>query len=410
MWSKYKIRSVNRDRILLKAAWGVNYCLTGNVSYDKVVICEDHGGTRLEISLPLSSNVDVESLKKDLGLSDCNYIDTEYIPMKRALLILWAGENIHKVNEHEETLKKVIGKKKVNSSPIPIRLFGGGAFKLHCKSSNKGGEFERKLNDIDIVVPRSHGSAAKNLLLCLGHIFGSLHTHFLLMSDKVFNAMRRGKRWRVRGIDAVEKDEHGCEVPVIGVMDILTDEIEMRHTIDVREELKEPGVRNLYTIGLEKLLLTKCQFIEDHPKKYIKHLEDMGMSYRILPYPYFNDDKFIIGMEYKDIVDVCALLHDHEIVDEDQKSSGRQNETREQLNMQKLNQILSKDKKLRKTVRLNLEMLTQNIDEIPLKCSNKAKEKVCEKCNILLSELPESPEKWGKPWWNTSLSDVEVKK
>jgi hypothetical protein len=39
----------------------------------------------------------------------------------------------------------------------------------------------------------------------------------------------------------------------------------------------------------------------------------VAQDHRILHYPYYAEDKIIVGMEDKDIKDVCAVFLDHEI-------------------------------------------------------------------------------------------------
>ncbi len=361
----------------------------------KVILCEELGGTIIEIEVPLKSYVDPAEVRKELGLPD--YVNLDYLPMKRAIVALWAAKNAGELHlQFPSVIKGCIGKSKICGASLTVLLFGGGAFKLHCPSANaEGGPFNRIMNDVDIICTRKQGATVKNLLLCLGEMYGSMYLHFMLLSDRVFSAMRRGERWRVRTIDSIENNGN----PVAGCMDILTEEVNMRHKVDVRKELSQPPEENLYTIGLENMLLTKCQFIEEHPKQATITLKEEGLEHRILPCnSHYNPEKVVIGMEDKDIKDVCALFLDHPI-----------GEGPEDINGEKIGELLQKDKKFRKTLKLNLEMIVNNKDYVrKFGASNKDCNTIISRIEELLTIIPESPEKWSKPWWNTDVSSVEL--
>jgi hypothetical protein len=361
----------------------------------KVTLRDELGESVVEVEVPLTSYVDPLEIRKELGLPD--YINLEYLPLKRTMITLWAAKNAGELHlKHSQVIKDCSGKPKISDEPLNVLLFGGGAFKLHCPSANaEGSAFNRVLKDVDLISSRKQGATVKNLLLCLGGMFGSMYTHFTLFSDQVFTAMRRGERWRVRTIESIDDDGN----PVAGSMDILTDEISMRHKIDVRKELAQPPEQVLYTIGLENMLLSKCQFIEDHPKEATSQLEEEGLLHRILPCnSYYEPSKVVIGMENKDIIDTSALLLDHPI-----------GEGPEEINGQKIADLLKDDKKLRKTVRLNLEMIVNNEDALKdFGAKRKEINKIVSRIQELLAIIPESPEKWNKPWWNTEVTNVDV--
>ncbi len=369
---------------------------TLNPKYKKVTLSEELGGIIIEIEVPLKSYVDPAEIRTELGLPD--YINLDYLPMKRAIVTLWAAKNAGGLHyQFPRVIKGCIGKSKISKNSLTVLLFGGGAFKLHCPSANtEGSAFNRVMNDVDIICSRKQGATVKNLLLCLGEMYGSMYTHFMLRADMVFSAMRRGERYRVRTIDTL--DDKG--IPVAGYMDILTEEINMRHKVDVRPELSQPPEGTLYTIGLENMILTKCQFIEEHPREALPQLKEENLEHRILPCnSHYNPEKVVIGMEDKDILDTCAAFLDHPI-----------GEGPEEIDGLKIAELLKKDKKFRKTVRLNLEMIVNN--ENVLKrygAKNKEINKIVSGVQELLSIIPESTKKWSKPWWNTEVSSVELK-
>jgi hypothetical protein len=359
---------------------------------EKIVLYEEPGGIyRVEVELPLSSKVKPEEfaqIRDELEIP--SYVDLEYLPIKASLVMLKAARNAHKL--HEE-FPDVI-EKRISKNPLNILIFGGGAFKLHCPSCNAGGVFERELHDIDIVVPRKQGGAIRKLLLALGDLYGTMFLHFMSTSDKIFAMQRRGSRFRLRSIKTISNED---SLPTVEVMDILTNEIDMRHTVNVEDELKEDPKKLLYTIGLEKMIATKCQFILDMDKEIIPELEKAGVLYRQLHYDHYNKDKIIIGMEKKDIKDVSAAFLDHPL-----------GEGPNAIDVEKMKKILS-DKKILKTVRLNLENLLHNQDVITDAGATQSQiSTIITKIEDLLEQLPTSDKKWSKPWWNLDVETPEI--
>ncbi len=359
---------------------------------EKIVLYEEPGGIyRVEVELPLTSKVTPEEfpvLRDELGIP--SYVDLDYLPIKGALVMLKAAEKAHILHEEfPDIIEKRISKK-----PVKILIFGGGAFKLHCPSCNAGGVFERVLHDIDIVVPRKQGGEVRKLLLALGDLYGTMFLHFISTSDKIFTMQRRGRRHRVRSIKSLgNENDH----PTVEVMDILTNEIDMRHTVNVEDELKEDPKKLLYTIGLEKMIATKCQFILDMGKDVIPELEAAGVLYRQLHYDHYNKDKIVIGMEKKDIKDVSAAFLDHPL-----------DEGPEAIDVEKLKKILS-DKKILKTVRLNLANILHNKDFLESTGASPSQiSDITTKIEDLLEQLPKSDKKWSKPWWNLDVETPEI--
>ncbi|MFX1519980.1 MAG: hypothetical protein ACFFCD_08665 [Promethearchaeota archaeon] len=359
---------------------------------EKIVLYEEPGGIyRVEVELPLTSKVKPEEftiLRDELGIP--SYVDLDYLPIKSALVMLTAAEKAHTL---QEEFPDMIAKR-IAKTPLNILIFGGGAFKLHCPSCNAGGAFERVLHDIDIVVPRKQGGEVRKLLLALGDLYGTMFLHFISTSDKIFTMQRRGKRHRVRSIKTVgNENDH----PTVEVMDILTNEIDMRHTINVEDEFKQDPKKLLYTIGLEKMIATKCQFIMDMDKEVIPQLEASGLFYRQLHYEHYDEDKIIIGMEKKDIKDVSAAFLDHPL-----------GEGPEAIDIEKMKKILS-DKKLLKTVRLNLANILHNQDFLESTGASASQiSTIITKIEDLLEQLPESDKKWSKPWWNLAVETPEI--
>jgi len=350
-------------------------------SKGRFVLYKDLDGTTYEVDLPLTSYVDVEELRKSLGLP--SYIDLDYFPMKKALVVLWAAVNAPRLHElYPNAFERVVSK-----NPIPALLFGGAAVKIHCPSANAGGSLERPIKDTDFIVPKKQGVNFYKLLLKLDRAFGTQYKSFVTANDRRFNAWRHGERYRLTTINDVNAEG----LPKIAVLDLFCDVIDLRHRVDVRDAF--PNYKeNLYTIGLENLIISKAQFILDMPKECAEELKNCNCDYRILSYPYYPKDKIIVGMEEKDIKDVCAIFLDHEI------GVGA-----EKIDAQKMKRILERDKKLALTVTLNLKNLVEKSDVLEKWMPKSEVSTVTHRVQELLKILPVIDKKWDKPWWNTAV-------
>ncbi|MFQ5836627.1 MAG: hypothetical protein ACE5HG_02125, partial [Candidatus Bathyarchaeia archaeon] len=58
---------------------------------EKAILYKDVDGTIYEVELPLTSNVDPEEIREELGVP--SYVDMSYFPMKSAMVSIWAGLN-----------------------------------------------------------------------------------------------------------------------------------------------------------------------------------------------------------------------------------------------------------------------------------------------------------------------------
>ncbi|MEM2675571.1 MAG: hypothetical protein QXT10_03630 [Candidatus Bathyarchaeia archaeon] len=356
--------------------------LTGEgVARGRFVLYRDLDGTTYEVDLPLTSHVNVEELRDALELP--SYIDLNYFPMRSAMVTLWAAVNAPKLHElYPRAFNKVVSK-----NPIPALLFGGAAVKIHCPSANAGGSLERPIKDTDFIVPKRQGVDFYRLLLQMDRAFGTQYKSFATANDRRFNAWRHGERYRLTTINDITPEG----LPKITVLDLFCDVIDLRHRVDIRDAFPRYK-ENLYTIGLENLIISKAQFIFDMPKECTRELEECECDYRILSYPYYAKDRIIIGMEEKDIKDVCAIFLDHEI------GVGP-----ERIDAQKMRKILDKDKKLALTVTLNLKNLVERSDVLGRWMSKSQVSTVTQRIQELLKVLPVVDKKWDKPWWNTAV-------
>jgi hypothetical protein len=347
----------------------------------RFVLYRDLDGTSYEVDLPLTSYVDAEELRDSLGLP--SYIDLNYFPMKSAMVVLWAAINAPKLHElYPNAFEKAVSK-----NPIHALLFGGAAVKIHCPSANAGGSLERPIKDTDFIVPKKQGVDFYKLLLRMDKAFGTQYKSFATANDRRFNAWRHGERYRLTTINDITAEG----LPKITVLDLFCDVIDLRHRVDVRDAFPR-FKENLYTIGLENLIISKAQFILDMPKECVDELKKCGYDYRILPYPHYQKDKIVVGMEEKDVKDVCAIFLDHEI------GVGT-----EKIDAQRMRRILERDKKLALTVTLNLKNLVEKSDVLRKWMSKSEASTVTCRIEKLLEVLPVVDKKWDKPWWNTAV-------
>src|SRR3990170_4108574 len=300
----------------------------------KFVLYEDLDGTVYDVDLPLTSNVDPYKFKEELGIPE--YVDLDYFPMKSAMIVLWASVNAPKLH----VLYPSAFEKKVGDNPIPVLLFGGAAIKIHCQSANGEGPLARAIKDTDFIVPKKQGINFFKLLLGIGKAFGTMYTSFATANDRRFNTWRYGERYRLTTINGITAEGE----PTITVLDLFCDRINLRHRVEIKDAgLFERYKANLYTVGLEALLLSKGQFIFDMPKEKAEDLKQKNQKHRILDYPHFDKDRIIIGMEEKDLKDVASIFLDHEV--------GRGTE---QIDVQAMRKAFEKDKKLALSVTLNI--------------------------------------------------------
>jgi hypothetical protein len=354
---------------------------SGTTASGKAVLYQEVAGAKYEVDLPLTSLVDIPRMMSELGLP--SYIDLGYFPMRSAVAVLWACQKAPELHG----LYPAVFEKEITNKPIPALLFGGGALKICCEHSNGKGALSRSIKDMDFIVPKNQGSNFCKMLLSLDKAFGTQFKFFRTKADMVFNAMRQGERYRIRTINGITKEG----LPTVTVLDVFCDSIDLRHKIDVRDSFKTCK-ENLYTIGLEFLVLSKSQLIMDIPKTDIHLLKEHNQEFRILPYEHYASDKLVIGMEEKDAKDVCAVFLDHDLGE----GTGK-------IDPEKLRKILEKDKKLALTVTLNLENMMDKKELLERWLGKNEISLVVERVQTLLKAMPMVDKKWNKPWWNTAV-------
>jgi hypothetical protein len=354
----------------------------------RCLLTEDYDRTKYEIETPLTSKIDYVQVRRDLGVPD--YVDSKNFLLERGLVTIWAAQKPSRLKELGSSPELA----KIKDDSIPVLFLGGGAVKLLSKTANDPrSPLHREIEDIDLVASRKRGKELYKLLLVMGEMCGSRYYHFVTQSDRRFNAMRSGERYRVRAIDKI----FDSDSVRAGTLDILIDDIDLRHKVDVRDAFNDPK-KHHYTIGLENVLLAKCQYIFDVPKIARDELVQHGLEYRILDYPYFRGDRLLIGMEEKDLKDICSLLLDYTV------GNGA-----DQLNLDILNSVLGKDKKFALTFRLNFQNLLRN--ERILKhfgLANDSVETILSRANEVLNAVPTVGKNWNHPWWNVDVQTPTI--
>ena len=345
---------------------------------NRITLYREADGTLHDIDAPPSSKIDIHEVSRELALP--GYIELDCCPLQRAIATIWASLNSPTLLAGHPDAKKIGG-------PLKPLLMGGAAVKILCPTANiPGGPMNRRLKDLDYVVRRDHGSKFVMLLTNLGSLVGTRYHHFLTSGDRRFNAIRAGERYRVRSVDWTD----GME-PIVNWVDVLVEKVEMRHTIDVRDELSMEPRSFLYTIGAEKLLLTKCQMIAEVESKDVDAFLNSGQGFRVLRCPWYRSNRLVIGMEEKDILDACALLHD-QIIEHLNESVTR------------IARLILKDQRFSLTFRLNLLNIIDRFDFLRERgLSDHQLSKIEEAVNGLLKTVPDGSKKWDKPWWNTDV-------
>lgn len=348
------------------------------------LLTEDYDKTRYEVETPLTSKIDYDHVRKELQVPD--YVDPKNFLVERGLVTVWAAQKPSRLKEFgsSEQLDKI------KDEPIPVLFFGGGAVKLLSKAANDPtSPLCREIGDIDLIASKKRGQDLYKLLLTLGDVCGTRYYHFITLTDQRFNAMMVGNRYRVRAIDKILEEEVKS-----GTLDILIDRIDLRHRVDVRAAFDDPE-SHVYTIGATNLVLAKCQYILDTPKSSYNDIKEYKLEYRILDYPPYRNDRLLIGIEEKDMKDVCSILLDHDVGEEN-----------EMVNTNVIRNVLERDKKFALTFRLNIESLLKNenhFKEIGL--PNSSIETIFSRAGKVLEAVPATDKKWSNPWWN---EDVET--
>lgn len=177
---------------------------------------------------------------------------------------------------------------------VPLRLIGGVAIRLHSDALPPA--LQRSYQDIDLVTTGKAARSAVKLLGALGYT-----------PNERFNAMNAGRRAVVYDVERERQ------------IDVFVGEFHMCHKIDIAGRLDVDNP----TIPLAELLLTKLQ---------------------------------IVQLNRKDIVDIAAILYDHEVGEGDT----------EMVNGTYIAQALSGDWGLWRTTRGTIETAQSHLGDLAL--------------------------------------------
>lgn len=184
---------------------------------------------------------------------------------------------------------------------VMLRVLGGVAVHMHT-ADGVHPELRRPYRDIDLVTTRKDGRAAANLLQGLGY-----------EPNERFNAMNGSFRL------VFYDNDHGRQV------DVFVGEFKMCHDIPIAHRLH----LDERTVPLAELLLTKLQIIK------------------------LND---------KDLRDIWAITHEHDIADHDDDA----------VNAAHIAELLAGDWGLWRTSRQTIETSRERLDDAPLTLAEKA--------------------------------------
>jgi len=179
---------------------------------------------------------------------------------------------------------------------ITLRLFGGMAIRFHAPSATHR-SLERKYADIDLMALKNQSKEIRKLFADLGY-----------SSRDIFNALQGDRRLIFQDIENKRR------------IDVFLNIFEMCHKFDFSDRL----TIDAETIPLADLLATKLQVVE------------------------------ITDREYRDIV---ALVHDHEIGD---------NDAPETINGKYLAHLCSDQWGVYKTFITNIQNVINHLEQLPL--------------------------------------------
>lgn len=272
-------------------------------------------GDKVTLSLPLGLRVAVEESRRELRIPSA--VDLSDPIVAKAVSLAAAARRW--------------------DPPMRFAVFGGTAHRLRCPSSNDltlG--LRHELHDMDIAISRNDSREFQRFLTEVAAREGSGLTFFETSGDRIYNSLSGGHRLRWHMVVT----QRGSEI-VLGTLDLVADAFEFCHRIDVRSDL-EQAPSNGWTLSPARLLLTKGQFIRRIPRDQSGPVADRVLA------PFGKRD-LVIGPETKDVQDMLALLHDHEV-----------GEGAGQISTREIVRHLEGDWGLWRTLGLNLDMVARS--------------------------------------------------
>ena len=327
-------------------------------------------GQRVPIDLPLAYRVPVEAARDELGIPST--VDLSDPIVGKAVALLGAAHRANPV--------------------VRVAVFGGTAHRLTCPSSNAPDlGLRHELHDLDVAVLLKERNSFLSLLSTVAGTEGSGLTFFETAGDQIFNSTSDGRRLRWHMVVA----EEGSEI-VLGTLDIIADDFEFCHRMDVREDVASAASHG-WTLAPTHLLIAKGQFVQRIPREDAALVPD-----RVLE-P-FGKHEVVIGPEEKDVRDLLALLLDHPVAE----SPGG-------ISSAELSRLLGSDWGLWKTVGLNLGMVARSpiLRGLPPSMRSRVEGRLKQLRELVGSLTPKRRFAFlGGPWWQevdaTAVTDTKV--
>lgn len=318
------------------------------------------------LSLPLGFHRPVEETRRELGIPAS--VDLTDPIVAKAVALAGAARHAN--------------------PPVRFAVFGGTAHRLVCPSSNDPAlGLRHEIHDMDVAVLLKEAREFQRFLASVKASAGSGLTFFETSGDRIYNSLSGGQRLRWHMAVAQEGSQVG-----LGTLDIVADAFQFCHRIDIRSDV-ERAPQNGWTLSPTHLLLAKGQFIQRIPRE-----EAPAVGERVLE-P-FGKRQVVIGPEAKDVRDILALLHDHEVGDGPQEISPRE-----------LTARLATDWGLWKTFGLNLDLVarSQVLHGLPPEARTRIAGRL-KAVRELVAQL--SPKRrlgfLGGPWWQEVDSTPSV--
>ena len=314
-------------------------------------------GERIPIELPLTLTVPLDAARRELELPD--FVDLSDPIVAKAVALLAAARRA--------------------DPPVRFAVFGGTAHRLQCPASNdRALGLRHELHDLDVAVLLKEARAFQRFLAGLAAREGSQLTFFETSGDRIFNSLSGGARLR----EHMVVEHHGTEV-VLGTLDLVADEFRFCHRFDVRTDVTR-AAREGGTLAPVHLFLAKAQFVRRIPQADADRVAD-----RVLE-P-FGRHELVIGPEAKDVRDLLALLHDHDV-----------GEGPGAISATAIARLLGADWGFWKTVSLNVDLLARSsiLAGLPAGPRERIAGRVARLKALLASLRPKRRfGLFGGPWW-----------
>lgn len=312
---------------------------------------------KVSLTLPLAFRRPVEDVREELGLAPS--VDVTDPIVAKAVALAGAARRA--------------------SPRIRFAVFGGIAHRMTCPASNDGAlGLRHDVHDMDVAVLLREAREFQKFLSAVREDAGSALTFFETSGDRIYNSLSGGGRLRWHMAVAQE----GPQI-VLGTLDIVADAFQFCHRIDVRRDVEQAS-ENGWTLSPTHLLLAKGQFIQRIPRENASSVPERVL----VP---FGKRQVVIGPEAKDVRDLLALLHDHEVGEGPQDVSTRE-----------LEALLADDWGLWRTLGLNLEMVSRS--SILRGLVPAARERITGRLVVLRDLIARLAPKrrfafLGGPWW-----------